>query len=40
MVAGYLRIKDNASGKWLRLDGTLTKSDKRTHFKIKRKEEM
>ncbi|MBR4785830.1 MAG: hypothetical protein IK012_11365 [Fibrobacter sp.] len=40
MASGYLRIQNKASNKHYRLDGTLTNSKKRTHFKIKRLEEM
>lgn len=40
MASGYLRIQNKATNKHYRLDGTLTNSTKRTHFKIKRKEEM
>lgn len=40
MASGYLRIQNKATKKHYRLDGTLTSSNKRTHFKIKRKEEM
>lgn len=40
MASGYLRIQNKATNKHYRLDGTLTNSKKRTHFKIKRKEEM
>ena len=40
MVAGYLRIKNKATGLFYKMDGTLTSSREGTHFKIKRKEEM
>ncbi|WP_288801155.1 hypothetical protein [uncultured Fibrobacter sp.] len=40
MVAGYLRIQNKKTKLFYRLDGSLTKSNERTHFKIKRREEM
>lgn len=40
MASGYVRIQNKATNKYYRLDGILTNSKKRTHFKIKRKEEM
>ena len=39
MASGYLRIKNNKSGKYLKLDGT-PGSREETHFKIKKREEM
>lgn len=39
MASGYLRIKDNSSKKYLKLDGTPGNREE-THFKIKKKEEM
>ncbi len=39
MAAGYLRIRDNASGQYLKLDGTPGNLGE-THFKIKKREEM
>lgn len=39
MASGYLRIKDNYSGKYLKLDGTPGNREE-THFKIKKREEM
>lgn len=40
MASGYLRIRKNGTKKSYRLDGTLTRSDEGTHFKIKKWEEM
>lgn len=40
MVSGYLRVKNNETGLFYRADGSLTDSNKETHFKIKRLEEM
>ena len=40
MASGYLRVKNNATGLWYRIDGTLTSSREGTHFKIKKWEEM
>ena len=39
MASGYLRIKDNKTGNYLKLDGTPGNRSE-THFKIKKKEEM
>lgn len=39
MASGYLRIKNNYSKKYLKLNGTPGKIEE-THFKIKRMEEM
>jgi len=39
MASGYLRIKDNSNGKYLKLDGTPGNREE-THFKIKKREEM
>lgn len=39
MASGYLRIMDNSSGKYLKLDGTPGNNEE-THFKIKKREEM
>lgn len=39
MVAGYLRIKNNKTGKYLKLNGEPGNLSE-THFKIKKKEEM
>ena len=39
MASGYLRIKENKNGKFLKLDGTPGNREE-THFKIKKKEEM
>ncbi len=39
MASGYLRIKDNKSGEYLKLNGTPGNREE-THFKIKKKEEM
>lgn len=39
-VAGYLRIYDKKLKSFCRLDGTLSKSETETHFKIKCREEM
>jgi hypothetical protein len=39
-VAGYLRIYDKKLKSYCRLDGTPSKSETKTHFKIKRREEM
>jgi hypothetical protein len=39
-VAGYLRIYDKKLKSFCRLDGTPSKSETETHFKIKRREEM
>ncbi len=40
MVAGYLRILNKETSKFYRLNGTLTRSKKGTHFKIKKQAEM
>ena len=39
-VAGYLRIYDKKEKSYCLLDGTLSKNPEKTHFKIKRREEM
>ena len=39
MASGYLRIYDNALKTYVKLDGT-PGTDKETHFKIKKREEM
>ncbi|MCF0132314.1 MAG: hypothetical protein HUJ72_00460 [Blautia sp.] len=39
-VAGYLRIWDKQSKSYCLLDGTPSKDNSLTHFKIKRREEM
>lgn len=39
MASGYLRIMDNSSEKYLKLDGTPGNREE-THFKIKKREEM
>ena len=36
-VAGYLRIYDKKNHRFLKLDGTPSKEQKETHFKIKKK---
>lgn len=39
-VAGYLRIYDKYEKSYCLLDGTISKNPEKTHFKIKRREEM
>ncbi len=39
MASGYLRIYDNKNKTYVKLDGT-PGTDKETHFKIKKREEM
>lgn len=39
-VAGYLRIYDKIARLYCLLDGTPSKNPEKTHFKIKRREEM
>lgn len=39
-VAGYLRIYDKRAKSYCLLDGTPSKDPEKTHFKIKRREEM
>lgn len=39
-VAGYLRIYDKYTKSYCLLDGTPSKNPEKTHFKIKRREEM
>ena len=39
-VAGYLRIYDKKAKSYCLLDGTPSNNPERTHFKIKRREEM
>ncbi len=39
MASGYLRIYDNVTKTYVKLDGT-PGNDKETHFKIKKREEM
>ena len=39
-VAGYLRIYDKQEKSYCLLDGTPSKNQDKTHFKIKRREEM
>lgn len=39
MAAGYLRVYDIEKGGYIKLDGSLG-TDKETHFKIKKREEM
>ena len=39
MASGYLRIYDNNLKSYVKLDGT-PGTDKETHFKIKKREEM
>ena len=39
-VAGYLRIYDKKEKSFCKLDGTISKNNNETHFKIKRREEM
>jgi hypothetical protein len=39
-VAGYLRIYDKQAKSYCLLDGTPSRSQEKTHFKIKRREEM
>lgn len=40
MASGYVRIWDKVLKSHVRLDGTPSKKDVETHFKIKRREEM
>lgn len=40
MASGYLRVRDVATKEYLKFDGTFSRSDKGTHFKIKKREEM
>lgn len=40
MVAGYLRVRDEKLKSWVKLDGSPSKNNDETHFKIKRREEM
>lgn len=39
-VAGYLRIYDKEAKSYCKLDGTPSRNNSETHFKIKRREEM
>ena len=39
MSSGYLRIMDNETKEYISIDGH-SRSDKKTHYKIKRREEM
>ena len=39
-VAGYLRIYDKQAKSYCLLDGTPSRDPEKTHFKIKRREEM
>lgn len=39
-VAGYLRIYDKEKKGFCKLDGTISRNNSETHFKIKRREEM
>lgn len=40
MTSGYLRIWDKKLKKYVKLDGTPSKKNSETHFKIKRRSEM
>lgn len=40
MIAGYLRIIDKKTGMFVTLDGTPSKEDSETHFKILKRKEM
>ncbi|OXM99231.1 hypothetical protein Tam10B_2534 [Bifidobacterium vansinderenii] len=40
MIAGYLRIIDKHAGGFVTLDGKVSKNDKETHFKIRKRKDM
>lgn len=40
MASGYLRVQDTVTKMHLKFDGSFTKDDEGTHFKIMRREEM
>lgn len=40
MAAGYLRVYDTETKRYVKLDGTPAEKNDATHFKIKRREEM
>lgn len=40
MAAGYLRIYDTVTKRYIKLDGTAAGTKDQSHFKIKRREEM